>query len=119
VRAGINVVPAPSDAESDFLSSSMNHMVRGIITGARRPLQPPVANVEEILTYLEREAVDQMLAVSFIGGPDRLKASMAHFISQTRVDEVIVSSNVFEHGARLRSFRLFAEVMGVAERKPA
>ena len=119
VMAGINVVAAPSDEEADFLSSSMKLMFRGIITGERRPLQPPVENVEEILTELEREAVDQMLAVSFIGGPDRLKASMAHFISQTRVDEVIVSSNVFEHGARLRSFRLFAEVMGVAERKPA
>lgn len=111
VMSCINVVAAPTDEEAEFLSSSMKLMFRGIVTGMRRPLQPPVDNIDDIWNEMEREAVYQMLAVSFIGGPGRLKTAMNDFRAQTGVDEVIVSSNIYDHQARLRSYRLFAEVM--------
>lgn len=119
VMSCINVVAAPTDEEAEFLSSSMKLMFRGIVTGARRPLQPPVENIDDIWTDMEREAVYQMLAVSFIGGPDRLRRAMAEFRAQTGVDEVIVSSNIYDHQARLRSYRIFAEVCGTENPAPA
>lgn len=111
VMACINVVAAPSDEEADFLSSSMKLMFRGIVTGDRKPLQPPVKNIDDIWTESEREAVYQMLSVSFIGGPETIKASMRRFREQTEVNEVIVSSNIYDHQARLRSFRMFADIL--------
>ncbi|HYH55135.1 MAG TPA: LLM class flavin-dependent oxidoreductase, partial [Anseongella sp.] len=111
VMACVNVVAAPTDAEAEFLSSSMKLMFRGIVTGMRRPLQPPVDNIDEIWTEMEREAVYQMLSVSFIGGPQRIREGIRSFREQTAVDEVIVSSTIYDHQARLRSYRLFAEIL--------
>ncbi|QEC52775.1 luciferase family oxidoreductase group 1 [Anseongella ginsenosidimutans] len=111
VMSCINVIAAPTDEEAEFLSSSMKLMFRGIVTGLRRPLQPPVKNIDDIWTEMEREAVYQMLAVSFIGGPESLRSGIQSFREQTGVDEVIVSSNIYDHQDRLRSYRLFAEVM--------
>ncbi|HEY9560993.1 MAG TPA: LLM class flavin-dependent oxidoreductase [Anseongella sp.] len=111
VMSCINVVAAPTNEEAEFLSSSMKLMFRGIVTGSRRPLQPPVENIDDIWTDMEREAVHQMLSVSFIGGPERLRQSIGDFLAQTGVNEVIVSSTLYDHQARLRSYRLFAAIM--------
>src|SRR3546814_11698948 len=102
----LNCCAAPTNGEGECLASSMKVMCRGIFTGSRRPLQPPVENIDDIWTDMEREAVHQMLSVSFIGGPERLRQSIGDFLAQTGVNEVIVSSTIYDHQARLRSYRL-------------
>src|SRR3546814_551687 len=62
VMSCINVVAAPTNEEAEFLSSSMKLMFRGFVTGSRRPLQPPLENIDDIWTDMEREAVHQMLS---------------------------------------------------------
>ncbi|MEX0646802.1 MAG: LLM class flavin-dependent oxidoreductase [Balneolaceae bacterium] len=38
----INVIAADSDAEADYLSTSMKQMFMGVITGERKPMPPPL-----------------------------------------------------------------------------
>jgi alkanesulfonate monooxygenase SsuD/methylene tetrahydromethanopterin reductase-like flavin-dependent oxidoreductase (luciferase family) len=54
-----------------------------------------------------------MLSCSVVGSPETVKRGLADFIARTSADELIVTSQIYDHGARLRSFELTAEVHGL------
>jgi alkanesulfonate monooxygenase SsuD/methylene tetrahydromethanopterin reductase-like flavin-dependent oxidoreductase (luciferase family) len=58
----------------------------------------------------EEAAVNQMLAYSFIGGPATIKKEMAAFLEKTGVDEVMATSHIYDHQARIHSYKLFSEI---------
>lgn len=107
----VNVIAAPTDEEAEYLATSLKQLFMGIVTGKRRLLQPPVEDMDEIWDPMEEQAVNQMLAVAFIGGPATLATQMRSFLAQTQIDEVMVTSHIYDHEARLRSYELFAEVL--------
>ena len=109
--ACVNVVMADEDEEAERLSTSLKQLFMGIVTGKRQLLQPPVDNMDEVWDVMQEEAVNQMLAVSFIGGPQKIKAQMQSFQNQTKIDEVMVTSHIYDHTARLHSYQLFADVL--------
>lgn len=107
----VNVVAADTDEIANRLVTSLLQFFMGVITGKRRLLQPPVDSMDEIWNAQEAEAVGQMLGCSFIGGPETIKQDIQSFMDQTQVDEVMVTSHIFDHQARLHSYELFAEIM--------
>lgn len=111
VMACVNVVAADTDEEAEYLSTSVKQFFMGVITGKRQLLQPPVKNMDDIWNIYEREAVEQMLGYSFIGSVQTLKYKMEDFLERTQIDEVMVTSHIFDHTAKLRSYELFAEVL--------
>jgi len=111
VMACVNVVAADTDTEANYLATSLKQFFMGVITGKRRLLQPPVESMDKLWSPYEEEAVNQMLAVSFIGGPETIKSKMEDFLEQTQVDEVIVTSHIFDQDAKLKSYRLFSEIL--------
>jgi luciferase family oxidoreductase group 1 len=111
VMACVNAVVADSDEEAERLSTSLKQLFIGVITGKRQLLQPPVASMDNIWSDMEEEAVYQMLAVSFIGGQEKVKSELQSFLNQTMVDEIMVTSHIYDHQARLKSYQLLAEVL--------
>lgn len=111
VMSCVNVVAADTDQEAERLSTSLKRLFMGIVTGKRQLLQPPIDNMDEIWDEMEEAAVNQMLAVSFIGGPEKLKQQLKSFLAQTGIDEIMVTSHIYEHQARLNSYQLFAELI--------
>jgi luciferase family oxidoreductase group 1 len=111
IMAGINVICADTNEQAEFLSSSMKQMFLGVITGKRVPLSPPINDLSQVVGIQFRMAIKQMLAYSFIGDQQKIKQEITHFLEQTKVDEVIIASYIFDHKERLKSHRLFAEVM--------
>lgn len=111
VMACVNAVVADTDAEAEKLATSLWQMFMGIITNERKLLQPPVDNMDEIWNEMEEQAVMQMLSVSFIAGKDTLKDQLKSFITQTQIDEIMVTSPIYNHEAKLYSYQLFAEVL--------
>jgi luciferase family oxidoreductase group 1 len=111
VMACVNVVAADTDKEADRLSTSLKQLFMGIVTGKRRLLQPPVASMDQIWNRMEEEAVNQMLAIAFIGGPKKLESQMITFLAQTQINEVMATSHIYNHDARLRSYEIFAEII--------
>jgi len=109
VLSCVNVVAADTDHEAEYLSTSLKQLFLGVITGRRKLLQPPVDELG--WSDLETHAVEQMLTYSFVGGPETLKQKMGGFIDHTGVDEIMVTSHIFDQSARLRSFELFAGVI--------
>lgn len=109
VMACVNVVAADTDAEADRLSTSVKQFFMGVITNTRRLLQPPIDH----LSWNEHEeaAVKHMLAYSFIGGPDKIGKRIQQFLEQTGVNEIMVTSHIYDQPARLRSYEIFSEIM--------
>lgn len=111
VMAGINVVAADDNDHAEYLATSTKQMFAGIITGNRSPLKPPVHPSELSFSLQQKAAIQHMLKYSFVGDKKRISEQISSFISTTKVDEVIVSSNAFDFQERLKSHTLFAEVM--------
>jgi hypothetical protein len=81
-----------------------------MIRNIRRPLPPPVENMDALWSLEERAAVNQMLYYSFIGSPEMLEAGLSSFISKTGVQELMVTTHMFDVNAKLRSLELTASL---------
>jgi alkanesulfonate monooxygenase SsuD/methylene tetrahydromethanopterin reductase-like flavin-dependent oxidoreductase (luciferase family) len=109
--ACVNLVAADTDEEAEFLATSVKQMFMGVITGRRQLLQPPVKSMEGIWSVYEEAAVMEMLAYSFIGSKKKIQAALSAFVQENGVDELMATSHIYEHGAKLKSFSLFAEAL--------
>ncbi len=112
VMSCVNVIAADTDAEANKLATSLFQMFIGIVSGKRKQLQPPVENMENIWSDYEAEMIQQMLSLSFIGSKETIKKNLNEFIDKTNVDEIMAISNVFDTNAKIKSYQLFAELMG-------
>ncbi|MDI1306411.1 MAG: MsnO8 family LLM class oxidoreductase, partial [bacterium] len=106
VMACINVIAADSDEEALRLATSFKKLFLGIITGNRQQLKPPVTPDEDFMDPMEEAALQQMIAYTFIGGPEKVKTELQQFLDKTQADELMIATAVFEHTARLRSYEI-------------
>ena len=116
--AGVNVVLADTDEEAQFLFTSIQQRFADMVRGRRGKLKPPIHNMDSYWNDMEKRQAMQMLACSFVGSRKTVASALRHFLSQTGVDELIVTSAIYNHEARKNSYRLLAELdLGV--HKPA
>ena len=108
--AGVNVVLADTDAEADYLFSSIQQRFTDMIRGKRGYLKPPIDDIHAYWSADENMHASRMLACSFVGSPDTVRRKLDAFVTSTGVDELMVASAIFEHQARLRSYELLAEL---------
>jgi luciferase family oxidoreductase group 1 len=107
---GLNVVAADSDREAKHLATSLHQAFVALRRGMPTPLRPPIDTMEGLWTEMERAQLEAMLACSIVGSPATVRRGLDAFAARTDPDELIVTSQVFDHGARLRSFEIVAEV---------
>jgi alkanesulfonate monooxygenase SsuD/methylene tetrahydromethanopterin reductase-like flavin-dependent oxidoreductase (luciferase family) len=79
--------------------------------GRPSQLQPPAEGYAEGLGSQERAILDQVLSCASIGTPEIVRADLHNFIKQTGADELMITSQIFDHAARLRSFEIAAEAL--------
>jgi len=111
VMAGFNVFAADSDAEAELLASSQQQSFVALRTGNPRQLPPPVAHYRDTLGPQGNAILDHVLQCSAVGGPAKVARGIAAFVERTGVDEVMVTSAIFDHEARKRSLSITAAVM--------
>lgn len=107
----VNVIVADTDEEAKYLATSMQQLFLGFIRNNRAPVPPPVENMDQIWTLQEKYALEQQLGSSIVGSKETVRQKLAQFIEATGADEIMVSSYIFDHGARLRSFELISQLM--------
>jgi luciferase family oxidoreductase group 1 len=110
VMIGVNVFAADTDAEARRLFTSLQQAFVNLRRGQPAPLAPPADDFAERLPPYERALLDDVLAYSVVGGPDRVREGLDGVIARTAADELMITSQIFDHGARLRSFEIAAEV---------
>ncbi len=107
---GVNVFAADSDSEARRLITSLQQQFVNLRRGTPGPLQPPVDNMDDIWSPAERAGVEQSLAVSVVGTPETVERGLKALIAQTGADELMVTGQIYDHAARLRSFEIAAGV---------
>jgi luciferase family oxidoreductase group 1 len=111
VMLGFNVFAADTDAEAHYRATSMQQAFINLRSGRPTRLKPPVEGYLESLSPPERAMLDSVLSCSAIGAPDTVAAQLKAFIERTRADELMITSQVFDHAARLRSYEITAGIM--------
>lgn len=109
--AGINVIAADTTAEAERLSTSMYKMILGVLTQNMDYLQKPTAITPEIEKLMNHPSVNQMLKYAFVGDKKEVKSQTQNFVDRFQVDELILTSYIYDQKARLRSFEIFSELM--------
>jgi luciferase family oxidoreductase group 1 len=108
---GVNVFAADTDAEARRLFTSLQRQFINLRRGVPGLLQPPDDTLESDWSEMERAGVEHMLACSVVGSPATVRRGLASFIERTQADEIMVTAQIFDHGARLRSFEIVAGVL--------
>ncbi len=109
--AGINVFVADTDQQAERLFTTLIRMFMGVLTGAKDALQPPTEMSSGLIEYLQHPSLQQMLKYSFVGSKETVKAQIEHFLEQTQVNELIAVSTTYDFEDRVKSVKLFAEIM--------
>jgi luciferase family oxidoreductase group 1 len=112
--AAMNVIAADSDAEAQYLASSLQQSFVALRTGNPRQMPPPVEGYLDSLPPGAVAALQDVLSCSAIGSVDTVRARVSAFVERTRADEVIVACSVFDHEKRKRSLGVTAEVLAIA-----
>ncbi|HWH18008.1 MAG TPA: LLM class flavin-dependent oxidoreductase [Allosphingosinicella sp.] len=118
VMLGFNAFAADTDEEANYLATSLMQAFVNLRSGTPTPLQPPRENYLESLPLPQRASLEQIFSCSAIGSPRTVAASLTDFVRRTGADELMITSQIFDHDKRLRSFGIVAELLE-KEQQPA
>jgi alkanesulfonate monooxygenase SsuD/methylene tetrahydromethanopterin reductase-like flavin-dependent oxidoreductase (luciferase family) len=110
VMLGFNVFAADTDQEALLLASSMSQAFVNLRTGRPGQLPPPVDGYAIQLPPAARAMLDDVLSCSAIGSPQTVRESLVAFVARTRPQELMITSQIFDHTARLHSYKITAQV---------
>lgn len=113
--ACVNVIVATTDEEADHLSTSFKILALGLIRNQRKPLQPPVPSMATVWNEAEAAAVHQMMQYSFIGSKSSVKNKLESFITSTGVDELMVTTHLYDLDMRIRSYDMLSGLFKTTE----
>jgi luciferase family oxidoreductase group 1 len=107
----INVFAAESDADGAYLRTSMQQAFANLRTGRPGKLPEPVRELGSVVPAQFMPMVDEALKMTAVGSPATVRAQLRELIGHFKPDEVILTGQIHDHGARLRSFGIAAEVL--------
>lgn len=110
VMLGFNIFAADTAEEAQFLATSMQQAFVNLRSGHPGRLQPPMDGYLSHLNPQERSMLDQVLSCAAIGTRDTVTHILKKFIEQTDADELMITSQIFDHSARLKSFEITADI---------
>lgn len=108
VMLGVNVFAADSDEEARLLFTSLQQAFVRLRTGRPGKLPAPQPGYGESLDPYARSMLENALACSVVGGPDTVRKGLEELVARTGADEFMVTAQIWDHQARLRSFEILA-----------
>jgi luciferase family oxidoreductase group 1 len=110
VMVGVAAVAADTDEKAEFLATSLYQRILTLIRGNLKPTPPPVSSMQGLWAPHEEQVLRQMTATMIVGGPARVQESLQQLIERTGADELIITSDLYAHEDRLRSFEIMASL---------
>lgn len=105
----LNVVGAQDNAEARRLFTTLQQSFVNLRRGHPGLIPAPIDDIETYWNPLEKSGVQQALACSVVGDEQTVREGIAAFIERHKPDELLITANVFEHAARVRSFEIAAQ----------
>lgn len=110
---GVAAVCAPTDEEAEHLAKSMDLVWVRISRCEFAPIPSPEEAEAYPFTPHERAVAAQYRRLVFVGSPSTVRARIEEAVAETGANEVMVTSNLHSHAARLRSYALLADAFGL------
>ena len=111
VMLGFNVFAADSAEEARLLATSVEQAFVNLRTGNAGKLPPPVRDYAESLPAPSRAMLASALSCSAIGAPATVDTAIRDFVERTQADELMITSQIYDRDARLRSYEIAASSM--------
>jgi len=119
VMIAAGVCAAETDAEAAFLASSQLLAFARLRTGKPGKLPRPIHDVEKEIPAPVMAQVRQALSCSAVGSPNTVREKLKTILDTYQPDELMVTGMIHDHGARVRSFKIAAEVLTELRVQPA
>jgi luciferase family oxidoreductase group 1 len=110
VMLGLNVFAADTDGEARRLFTSLQQAFINLRSGRPGPLPPPVDDMENLMDGRAKALLRSALACAVVGSAQTVALGMEAFNARYRPDEIMVTAQIFDHSARLRSFEILSEI---------
>ena len=107
---GLNICAADTDAEAARLFTSLQQQWTLLRRGSPAALPPPVDTMDGLWSEMERAGLENALGRAIVGSAETVGRKLKAFIAETAADEIIMTSQVYDHEARLRSFEIVAQI---------
>ncbi|WP_295945610.1 LLM class flavin-dependent oxidoreductase [uncultured Xanthomonas sp.] len=105
----LNVVAAASTAEARRLFTTQQQSFVNLRRGRPGLIPPPIDDIEAFWAPHEKLGVERALACTVLGDADAVAQGLSDFVARHRPDELLLTANIHDHAARLRSFQLASE----------
>ena len=109
----VSALVAPSEEEARFLSTSQAVSWALFHSGEERKLVAPEEAAARHLTPQQQAIVEKQGRLWIVGNPQQVKTAIEAQARAAGADEVMVTTTVWSHELRLRSYRLLAEAWGL------
>jgi luciferase family oxidoreductase group 1 len=113
VMLGFNCFAADSDEEAELLSASIQQAFVALRSGEPTQLLPPQRGYPDTLPLGTRAMLQDIFSCSAIGSPETVRRQVDAFVERTQADELIVTAQIYDHAARLRSYELLMDAVRV------
>jgi luciferase family oxidoreductase group 1 len=104
----INVFAAETDAEALRLFTSLQQAFVNLRRNQPGLLQPPIEPGDSRWSKVEWAGIEHVLRYSAVGSPETVRRWLEAFMRETQADEIMVTAQIFDRVARLRSFEILA-----------
>jgi luciferase family oxidoreductase group 1 len=108
----LNVVAAGTNDEARRLFTTLQQSFVNLRRGKFGLVPPPIDDIETFWTEQEKFGVERALGCAVVGDSDSVRNGIRDFITRHHPDELMLTANIFDHAARLRSFEIAASVRG-------
>lgn len=106
---GVNVIAAERDDEARVLATSQQMTFADMFRGIPSLLKPPVDDIEAYWTPAEKAQTEQMLSCSVVGSMETVRAGLNQLVADTKADELMIVSDIFDISKRIRSLEIIAQ----------
>ncbi len=110
VMLGFNVFAADSDEEAAFRATSMQQAFVNLRSGRPATLPPPLVDFPNRVGPAGRAILDGVMSCSAIGTSGTVRERISEFVERTGADELMITCQIFDHSARLRSYEIAASL---------
>lgn len=107
---GLGIYAAETDEEARYLFTSAQQQVLSLIRGHPGKLPPPVKSMDGLWSAAEQAALAQRTRYTVVGSPQIVRERLQEILGETEADEIILTGQIYDHTARLRSFEIAAQI---------
>jgi len=112
----LNVVAAETDEEARRELTTLQQFFLNTLRGTNRLLPPPVDDPDEVMSPIERAALEARTRMLLCGSRETVQAQLAAFLDRHEADEIMAVTYIYDPARQIRSYELFKQAADAIRR---